>query len=100
MTLTWGEERAALRQEVRDLTGHRTSGVRHCPSCAKVLVSTRADFDEGLRSTEWWCTGCGYSDRGAVSTLSVAAALAILHPQPVVEHELAHVDSPWPEEEL
>jgi len=99
MTQTWGDERAAIRAGVREQTGHRTSGVRQCPSCNHRLVSTHAEHDEGLYSTEWWCTRCGYSDRGVVSQMSVAAALAILHPQPVVEHEWVRDDSPWPEEE-
>jgi len=99
MTQSWLDERRAIRAGVRELTGHRSSGVRHCPSCSHRLVSTHAEHDEGLYSTEWWCIRCGYSDRGAVSQLSVAAALAILHPKPVVEHVVEYDDSPWPEEE-
>jgi len=97
---SWLQERRDIQAEVREQTGHRTSAVRHCPTCNHRLGSTHADLDEGLRSTEWWCTRCGYTDRGVVSTLSVAAALAILHPQPVVEHAIEYDPTPWPKEEL
>jgi hypothetical protein len=97
---TWGEERARLRREAREAVGQPTPGVRRCPVCFRVLVSTHADHDEGLHTTEWWCLHCdGYHDRGG-TPLSTAAALALLHPTPVVEHEIRYDDSPWPEEEL